>query len=52
MAGKPCKGAMKALVPQAAFDSLAKSGKVVPSQTLFAIAAKGVAQKKEQGAAR
>ena len=46
------KAAMKALVPQAAFDSLAKSGKVVPSQTLFAIAAKGVAQKKEQEAAR
>lgn len=46
------KAAMKALVPQAAFDSLAKSGKVVPSQTLFAIAAKGAAQKKEQEAAR
>ena len=45
------KAAMKALVPQAAFDSLARSGKM-PSQTLFIIAVKGVEQNKAQEAAR
>ena len=45
------KAAMKALVPQAAFDSLARSGKV-PSQTLFIIAVKGAEQNKAQEAAR
>ena len=45
------KAAMKALVPEAAFDSLARSGKM-PSQTLFIIAVKGVEQNKAQEAAR
>ena len=45
------KAAMKALVPQAAFDSLARSGKM-PSQTLFIIAVKGAEQNKAQEAAR
>ena len=45
------KAAMKALVPQAAFDSLARSGKM-PSQTLFIIAVKGVEQNKAQEATR
>ena len=45
------KAAMKALVPQAAFDSLARSGKM-PSHILFIIAVKGVEQNKAQEAAR
>ena len=45
------KAAMKALVPQAAFDSLARNGKM-PSQTLFIIAVKGAEQNKAQEAAR
>ena len=47
------KAAIKAFVPQAAFDNLARSGKA-PSNTLMIVAVKGIEPQKtqEQAAAR